>query len=55
MPYDIRPLEHLWDMVEQEVQITDVQPTICSNYVLLCQKVLQSRRKVFSTLLNVCH
>lgn len=26
-PPDLNPKEHLWDVVEQEIHITDVQPT----------------------------
>ncbi len=31
---DLNPIEHLWDVVEGEIRIKDVQPT---NLILLCQ------------------
>ncbi len=41
---DLNPIEHLWDVVEREIRIMDVQP--------LSQKSL---RNVSNTLLNLCH
>ncbi len=43
---DLNPIEHLWDVVEREICIMDVQPTN------LQQKSLKN---VFNTLLNLCH
>ncbi|KAK0153187.1 putative AC9 transposase [Merluccius polli] len=39
---DLNPIEHLWDVVEREIRIMDVQPTNLSNCVkcLLCAKEL---------------
>ncbi len=32
---DLNPIEHLWDVVEREIHIMDVQRQICSNCVML--------------------
>ncbi len=35
---DLNPIEHLWNVVEREIRIMDVQRQICSNCVVLsCQ------------------
>ncbi len=53
---DINPIELLWDLVEREIRIMDVQPTICSNCVMLsCQYGPTSLRNVSNTLFNLCH
>ncbi len=53
---DLNPIEHLWDVVEREIHIMDVQPTICSNCVMQsCQYGPKSVRNVSNTLLNLCH
>ncbi len=53
---DLNPIEHLWDVVEREIRIMDVQPTTGSNCVMLsCQNGPKSLRNVSNTLLNLCH
>ncbi len=53
---DLNPIEHLWDVVEREICIIDVQPT---NLQQLCDVSWQygpkSLRNIFNTLLNLCH
>ncbi len=49
---DLKPIEHLWDVVEREIHSRQ----ICSNCVMLsCQYGPKSRRNVSNTLLNLCH
>ncbi len=48
---DLNPIEHLWDVVEAEIRIMDVQPT---NLILSCQYGPKSPRNVSKTLLNLC-
>ncbi len=48
---DLNPIEHLWDVVEGEIRIKDVQPT---NLILSCQYGPKSLRNVSNTLLNLC-
>ncbi len=53
---DLNPIEHLWDVVEQEICIMDAQPT---NLQQLCDAIMsiwpKSLRNVSNTLLNICH
>ncbi len=48
---DLNPIEHLWDVVEGEIRIMDVQLT---NLILSCQYGPKSLRNVSNTLLNLC-
>ncbi len=52
---DLNPIEHLWDVVEREIHIMDVQPT---NLQQLCDAIMtiwpKSLRNVSNTLLNLC-
>ncbi len=53
---DFNPIEHLWDVVEREIRIMDVQPKICRNCVMLsCQYGPKYLRNVSNALLNICH
>ncbi len=53
---DLNPIEHLWDVVEREICIIDVQPT---NLQQLRDAIMpiwgKSLRNVSNTLLNLCH
>ncbi len=53
---DLNPIEHLWDVVEREIHIMDVQTT---NLQQLCDAIMtiwpKSLRNVSNTLLNLCH
>ncbi len=53
---DLNPIEHLWDVVEREIHIMDVQPTnlqqLCDAIMTIWPKYL---RNVYNTLLNLCH
>ncbi len=53
---DLNPIEHLWDVVEREIRVMDVQPT---NLQQLCDAIIsiwtKSLRNVSNTLLNLCH
>ncbi len=53
---DLNPIEHLWDVVEREILIMDVQTT---NLQQLCDAIMtiwpKSLRNVSNTLLNLCH
>ncbi len=51
---DINPIEHLWDLVEREIHIIDVQPTNLQ-LMLSCQYGPKYLRNVSNTLLNLCH
>ncbi len=50
---DLNPIEHLWDVVEREIHIMDVQMT--NQYVNSCQYGPKSLRNDSNTLLNLCH
>ncbi len=49
-PPDLNPIEHLWDVVEREILIMDVQPT---NLQQLCDAIMsiwnQNLRGMFPT------
>ncbi len=51
---DLNPIEHLWDVVEREIHIMDVQPT---NLQELCDAIMSIWTKIseecFQTLLNL--
>ncbi len=53
---DLNPIEHLWDVVEQEICIMDVEPT---NLQELHDAIMSIWTKIseecFQTLLNLCH
>ncbi len=54
---DLNPIEHLWDVVEREIHIMDVQPT---NLLQLHDAIMSiwtkiQKRNVYNTLLNICH
>ncbi len=53
---DLNPIEHLWDVVEREIHIMDVQTT---NLQQLCDALMTiwptSLRNVSNTSLNLCH
>ncbi len=53
---DLNPIEHLWELVEREIRIMDVQPT---NLQQLCDVIMSIWTKIseecFNTLLNLCH
>ncbi len=53
---DLNPREHLWDVVEREIHIMDVQPT---NLQQLRDAIISIWTKIseewFNTLLNLCH
>ncbi len=53
---DLNPIEHLWDVVEREIRIMDVQPT---NLQQLRDAIMSIWTKIseecFNTLLNLCH
>ncbi len=53
---DLNPIEHLWDVVEREIRIMDVQPTnlqqLRDAIISLWTKISEN---VSSTLLNLCH
>ncbi len=53
---DLNPIEHLWDVVEREINIMDVQPTnlqkLCDDIISIWPKYL---RNVSNTLLNLWH
>ncbi len=53
---DINPIEHIWDVVEREIRIMDVQLT---NLQQLCDAILSIWTKISeecsNTLLNLCH
>ncbi len=40
---DLNPIEHLWDVVEREIRIMDVQPT---NQQQLCDAIKSIRTKI---------
>ncbi len=40
---DLNPIEHLWDVVEREIHIMDVQPT---NLQQLCDAIMSSTRSL---------
>ncbi len=42
---DLNPIEHLWDVVEWEIHIMDVQPT---NLQQLCDAIMSIWTKIFS-------
>ncbi len=52
---DLNSIEHLWDVVEQEIHIMDVQPTNQQQLMLSCQYGPKSLRNVSKTLLNLCY
>ncbi len=51
---DLNPIEQLWDVVEREIHIMDVQPTNlhATSVMLSCQYGPKSLRNVSNTLLN---
>ncbi len=53
---DLNPIEHLWDVVEREICIMDVQPT---NLQQLRDAIMSIWTKIseecFNTLLKLCH
>ncbi len=53
---DLNPIEHLWDVVEREIHIMDVQTT---NLQQLCDAIISIWTNIseecFNTLLNLCH
>ncbi len=49
---DLNPIEHLWDVVEREIHIMDVQMT---NLQQLCDAIMTIWTKISNTLLNQCH
>ncbi len=53
---DLNPIEHLWDVMEREIHIMDVQPT---NLQQLRDAIIsiwpKSLSNVSNTLLNLCH
>ncbi len=52
---DLNPIKQLWDVVEREICIMDVQPT---NLQQLCDAIMSiwtKTRNVSNTLLNLCH
>ncbi len=53
---DLNPIEHLWDVVEREIRIKDLQMT---NLQQLRDAIMsiwtKSLRNVSNTLLNLCH
>ncbi len=52
---DLNLIKQLWDVVEREIRIMDLQQ-ICSNCVMLsCQYGPKSLRNVSNILLNLCH
>ncbi len=63
---DLNPIEHLWDVVDREIHIMDVQPTnlqqlrdaIMSIWTKIHNGMFQgieNPRNVSNTLLNLCH
>jgi len=53
---DLNPIEHLWDVVEREIHIMDMQPTNLQQCVMIsCQYGPKSLRNVSNTLLNLCY
>lgn len=51
---NLKPTEHLWDVVELEIFIMDVQPKICSNCLMLsCQYEPKSLNNVSRCLFSV--
>ncbi len=42
---DLNPIEHLWDVVEREILIMDVQPTL-SNLQQLCDDIMSIWTKI---------
>ena len=51
---DLNPIEHLWDVVEREICIIDVQPTYMQ-WLRSSQYGPKSPRTVFNILSNLCH
>ncbi len=53
---DLNPIEHVWDVVEWEIHVMDVQPT---NLQQLRDAIMsiwpKSLKNVSNTLLNLCH
>ncbi len=55
---DLNPVEHLWDVVEREIRIMDVQQLfanlqqLCDAIISICTTFL---RNVSNTLLKLCH
>ncbi len=53
---DLNPIEHLWDVVEREIHIMDVQPTnlqqLCDAFMTIWTKISE---ECSNTLLNLCH
>ncbi len=49
---DLNPIEHLWDVMEREICIMDVQPT---NLQKLREAIMSISTKIYQTLLNLCH
>ncbi len=48
---DLNPIEHLWDVVEREIRIMDVQPTNLQQL----RDAIMSIWNVSNTFLNLCH
>ncbi len=53
---DLNPIEHLWDVVEREIRIMDVQPTNLQQLRDAIMSIYRSKslRNVFNTSLNLC-
>ncbi len=52
----LNPIEHLWDVVGQEIRKMMCSRQICSNCVMLsCKYEPKSLRNLSNTLLNLCH
>ncbi len=49
---NLNPIEHLWDVMEREICIMDVQPT---NLQQLREAIMSISTKIYQTLLNLCH
>ncbi len=53
---DLNPIEHLWDVLEREIHIMDVQPTnlqqLYDAFMSIWTKISE---ECFNTLLNLCH
>lgn len=50
---DLTPIDHIWDVAEQDIYIMDFQTQICNNCVmLLCQHRPKSLKNISSSLLD---
>ncbi len=52
---DLNPIEHLWDVVEREILIMDVQTTNLQQLRDAIMSMIKISAECFNTCLNLCH